>query len=254
MIRYAVALAGLLVACCAASCDDKDPVKDKLFAAKKAYDAEMKLYRKAAEEWFDKREGAARNDGNKKLVDQVKAERATFEGSGALPKAVPAAIPQQAAAANKALEAAYQLAVKEYLIAKDDAAAAGMEIELKQFRATRPDAKADAKDAYPVGTILSGQLRWNGDPGDHSYLIVVTERTGKGFRGVARLDYGPSGDPKRKALYDIDGEITPQGLKYKGEVPGLGQVEGKWVKDVLQITASADNGGTLSGGLRFKKN
>ena len=52
----------------------------------------------------------------------------------------------------------------------------------------------------------------------------------------------------------LKGEVTPLGLKYKGDLPGLRDVEGKWVKDVLQITASAENGGTLSGGLRFKKN
>ena len=254
MIRTAVLLAGLLGACGAAHGDDNDPVKDKLFASKKAYDAEMKLYRKAAEEWFAKREGTARNDGNRKLVDQVKAERTAFEETGALAKGVPTAIPQQAATARKALEAAYLLAVKEYLIAKNDDAAAAIEIELKHFQATRPEAKPDAKDLYSAGTILSGQLKWNGDPGNHNYMIIITERTGKGFRGVARLDYGPSGDAKRKAHYDIDGEITPEGLKYKGEMPGLHTVEGKWAKDVLQITASADNGGTLSGGLRIKRN
>jgi hypothetical protein len=65
---------------------DKDPVAEKLGAAKVAYEAELKNYRKEITEWFDKREEAARKDGNKKLVDQIKAERAAFEESGETPK------------------------------------------------------------------------------------------------------------------------------------------------------------------------
>ena len=137
MVRamVAVALAGVLVCASFADEKDKDPIKERLFAAKKEYDAEMKAYRAAAEAWFDKREEAARKDGNKKLLDQVKAERDTFDESGALPKGVPAAIPQKAVSAKKGLEIAYELAVKEYTKAKKDDAAAAVEKEWKAFAA-----------------------------------------------------------------------------------------------------------------------
>jgi hypothetical protein len=151
------------------------------------------------------------------------------------------------------MEAAFKHAIGEYLRAKKDDEAAAVETALGEFLAARGVVKPEPKDGYPVGTILVGQLKWNADPGTHNYMLIITERNGKGFRGVARLDYGPSGDPKRKALYDVDGEITPTGLKYKGDLAGLNEVEGKWANGVLQITAGAANGGTLSGSLRFKK-
>ena len=131
-IRVGVA-ALLLVAtaCVAAGADDPDPVKDKLFAAKVAYDKEMQEYRKSADEWFDKREETARKDGNKKMVDQIKGERKVFDEDGELPKVAPAAVQQRPALAKKALEVAYEQAVKDYIKAKMDDRAAVIETELK---------------------------------------------------------------------------------------------------------------------------
>src|SRR6266545_6647356 len=94
----------LLSVACAAADDGKDPVKEKLFAAKVAYDKEMAAYRAAVGEWLDKREEAARKAGDKKLVDQVKAERKAFDEDGELPKGAPTALKLRPAAARKALE------------------------------------------------------------------------------------------------------------------------------------------------------
>ena len=96
MTRNIVMMACLAGAVCAtAGADDKDPVKEKLFTAKVAYDAEMQQYRKLASDWFDKREETARKDGNKKALDQAKDERKVFDETGALPKAAPAAVQQK---------------------------------------------------------------------------------------------------------------------------------------------------------------
>src|SRR6266545_2641653 len=130
MMRVALIV---VVLSCAAGADDKDPVKEKLFAAKVAYDAEMSQYRKQAGEWFDRREEVARKAGDKMLVDQIKVERKTFDEDGELPKNVPAAIPQKQQSAKKALEGAYAQAVKEYLRAKKDDEAAAVEAEWKGF-------------------------------------------------------------------------------------------------------------------------
>jgi len=118
----------------AAGADDKDPVKEKLFAAKVAYDKEMAAYRAAVGEWLDKREEAARKAGDKKLVDQVKAERKAFDEDGELPKGAPAALKLRPAAARKALEGGYAEAVKAYTKAKKDDEAAAVEKELESFR------------------------------------------------------------------------------------------------------------------------
>jgi hypothetical protein len=133
-ILIAIVIAALVGACAApASGGDKDPVREKLFAAKVAYDKEMAAFRKAAGEWLDRREDAARKAGDKKLVDQIKEERKAFDEGGELPKAAPTAIRQKPTAARKVLEAAYADAVKAYVKAKKDDEAAAVEKELGAF-------------------------------------------------------------------------------------------------------------------------
>jgi hypothetical protein len=126
MIRSAVVVIFLAVAC-AALAQDKDPVKEKLAAAKAAYDGELQQFRKAVGEWLDKREADARKDGDRKVVEQVKEERKAFE-AGELPKGAPAAIQQKPAQAKKAMESAYAEALQAYTKAnRDDAAAVVLE-------------------------------------------------------------------------------------------------------------------------------
>ena len=136
MTRSIVMMACLVGAACAAAVDekDKDPVKEKLFAAKVAYDKEMAQFRAQAGDWFDRREEAARKAGDKKLLDQVKEDRKGFDEFGALPKAAPAAIQQKHDRARKALESAYGEAIKAYVKAKKDDEAAAVEKELASFR------------------------------------------------------------------------------------------------------------------------
>ncbi len=151
MIRSAVVIAGL-VAACVALADEKDPVKEKLFAAKVTYDKEMREYRKAAEDWFDKREEAARQAGDKKLVDVVKVDRKAFDEDGILPKTAPPALQQKPPAARKALESAYTQAVKEYVKAKKDDQAAAVEKELEAFK---KGAGATWTTSFPPGTYTA---------------------------------------------------------------------------------------------------
>jgi hypothetical protein len=253
LTRFTFALVLIFTAfCCSHAADD--PIAPKLSKAKEDYHQETEKLRVALLQGLDKAEDDARAAGNKPLVDKLKAERVTFIETGKLPSISAAgSYDRSLEAARSKLETAYKSAMTEYLKAKKDDQLAVVEQEMKEFLATKPGMKPALKDAYPVGTILAGQLRWNGDPGNHNYMIVITERNGKKFRGIARSDYGPSGDAKRKGFYDIEGEVTATGLKFKGELSGLGEVEGKWLKDALQITARADNGGILSGGLRFIK-
>ncbi|HEV3385095.1 MAG TPA: hypothetical protein VG097_09775, partial [Gemmata sp.] len=219
------------------------------------FDTEVQKFKKAVTDSIDKREEDARKAGNKKLVDQIKAEREAFEKSSDLPPTLSTAIRDIAIAARTKLDKAYAAAAKEYLRLKLDDAAEATEKERKEFLVVSSQllGRKHLEDPYPVGTFLTGQLKWNADPGHHNYLIVITERSGTAFKGIARLDYGPSGDPKRKTLYDIEGEVSGLNFKYKGDLGGLNEVEGRWVKDGIQISATAANGGTLSGILRFKK-
>jgi hypothetical protein len=131
MARRAVVFVTLLACACAAVGDEKDPVKEKLFAAKVAYDKEMREFRGQVDDWLDKREAAARKVGNLKAVEQIKAERKAFEEDGEWPKDAPPALVQKQEKAKKALDAAYAEAVKAYTKAKKDDLAAAVEKEWK---------------------------------------------------------------------------------------------------------------------------
>lgn len=120
---------------------EPDPIRDKLNASKAAFEAEMEKYDKAVVEYFEKREEAARNDVNKKLVAQIKLERLAYDESGDLPKESSANVRMLGADAQKKLEAEYQSAAKGYFKAKKDKEADGVEKEillvlLKAKRAT----------------------------------------------------------------------------------------------------------------------
>ena len=163
MVRSAV-VGIFLGAACAALAADKDPVKEKLAVAKAAHETELQQFRKQADEWFDKRENAARNAGDRKLIDQIKEERKSFEESGELPKGAPAVLSQKPALAKKGLEAAYSEAAQAYTKAnREDEAAVVLE-EWQEFSAksTKPvpvDLLALIDTKAP--TVI-GDWKWSG--------------------------------------------------------------------------------------------
>jgi hypothetical protein len=153
---------------CAAQADDVDAVKEKLFQAKKAYDADVQKYRKAVGDWLDKREDEARKAGDKKLVDKVKADRQAFEKNGDPPVALPKDLRILATNTRSALEKAYAAAVKDYVKLKEDTAADLVEKERQEFlkntAATfgKPLPSAEGKDE--LRRTLSGTT-WDWDDG-----------------------------------------------------------------------------------------
>jgi hypothetical protein len=118
---------------CPAQADDAEMVKEKLFQAKKDYDAEVQKFKKAVSEMLDKREEDARKKGDKKQVDQIKAEREAFEKTGESPQMVTNSIREPVTAGRKKLDKAYASAVKEYLRLKMDDAAGATEKEQQEF-------------------------------------------------------------------------------------------------------------------------
>lgn len=134
MLRKCVALVAVVVCAGVLAAGDDDPVREKLAAAKGRFDAEMKQVRAQVGEWFEKREEAARQGGDKQLVEQIKAARAEYDGDGDLPANVPQAIKEKQDKALVALAAAYTQAATDYRKAKKDEEAAGVEAELKNIR------------------------------------------------------------------------------------------------------------------------
>jgi hypothetical protein len=108
-----------------------DPVREKLDKAKAAYAEEMSAYREKAQAWFESREDVARKAGNKKLVDQIKEESATFERTDDLPAKAPRDLKQRATNAQARVVRVYQEAVKDFVRAKQDKEAEATEKELE---------------------------------------------------------------------------------------------------------------------------
>jgi hypothetical protein len=77
--------------------------------------------------------GPPLQEGNKRLVDQIKAEREEFAKKLELPQQAPAALTAQPKVARARLESAYEVAVKDYTKAKNDERADSVEKELAEF-------------------------------------------------------------------------------------------------------------------------
>lgn len=237
MVRRVLAIVLLVTAVCIAAGDDKDPIKEKLFAAKVAYDKEMRQIRKQASDWLDKREETARKSGDKKALDQIKEERRAFEEFGELPRNMPTAIHQKQSQVKKKLEAAYAEAVKAYTKAKKDDEAAAIEAawkELKEGGAIDLLALVDPKehgvagDWKKDGTALVGtatnrdaRLRLPYEPGEE-YDFELTGRRLKGGDDCLCLGLVAGG---RQTCAMVDG------WPWRGGMAGIDAVDNKRVEN-----------------------
>jgi hypothetical protein len=243
MIRQLVAISSIAVSTCVLAAD-KDPIKEKLLAARAAYDSEAGQVQKQTEDWLKKREETARKDGDKKLLDQTKAERKVYEETGELPKSLPGAVRLKQDRAVKAMDAAYAEAVKEYTRAKKDDEAASVEAAWKAF---------GGKTGTGTGAGAAVDLLALVDPKTHA-VLGEWKKDGKSlvgvnpsFPGVLQLPYEPGEE------YDIEATVRRvSGKEYfafqlvaggrrvnaaidtwpsKGFITGLGDINGKGLLD-----------------------
>ena len=136
---------------------EPDEIKDKLDKAKQAYTQAAERARQDLYDAIDKKEESARSSGNKKLVDQIKAERKAYEESGKLPKVIPATAFQKAMSTARApLDAAYQSAIKEYTKARKDDEASAVEAEWKKFKEGGALVRTKVMPVTFVGKPLAG--------------------------------------------------------------------------------------------------
>lgn len=160
MARSLFPLLGLLAVAPLARPDD-DPIRARLDKAKGAYETASDRLRKEATAWFDRREDLARKDGNKKALDEVKAERQAFVTAGTLPSTVPVKLKQGYESAAGALTAAYERAVKEYTKAKQDEEAEAVEKELAALK--KGNDPPALKEPKGVKNRLVGKWAWGPD-------------------------------------------------------------------------------------------
>src|SRR4051812_30878057 len=106
MPRVPLALAAVVTMTLVADAQGDDPIKTKLDKAKTAYASESKKFREEVGAYLDKREEAARKDGNKKLLDQTKEERKAFEERDEVPATTPKMVKQRLTMARAEMEKA----------------------------------------------------------------------------------------------------------------------------------------------------
>lgn len=111
-----------------------DPIKKKMLKVKTAYEAEVAKLRTEVVAWYKKREEAARNAGNKKLIDELKQQREAFEAKEEWPLDMPSDLRTRLTKAKTQLETAYTTAIKEYTKAKKDDEASEIEKDLLELK------------------------------------------------------------------------------------------------------------------------
>lgn len=243
MARFATVFTFTLLAfaCAALAADDKDPIRDRLVAAKTAYDAEMEDVRKQATIWLDRREELAKKNADKKLLEQVKAERKALD-DGTVPKSVAVLKPRQDKA-RTAMDAAYADAVQAYTKAKKTDEASSVTAAWKAFQEAHGLTAEGPLDLLslvdPKAHAVLGQWRMDAK----SSLIGVNPR----FPAVFQLPYEPGEEYDLEATARrLSGEeyfgfqIVAGGKRLgvsidtwpsKGYLSGLGAIDGKSLVD-----------------------
>jgi hypothetical protein len=111
-----------------------DPTAAKLDKAKETFKQKVERFKADLVKDLDVKENQARAKGDKKLVDQVKAERAAFTEHGQLPHVVSTTtFDTRVKQARSEVEAAYGAAVKDLVKNKKDDQAAAVEKDLQAF-------------------------------------------------------------------------------------------------------------------------
>jgi len=197
---------------------DDDPIREKLDQARTAYDSEIEKYRAAVTAFMDAREEAARRDPNKRLVDQIKAERQAFGEKGEVPKTLPSATKSELVTARITLESAYKTAVKEYTRTKQDEKASVVEKELADF------SKVEAVVVeVPPGPFQAKSV-WVSDNPTRTFTVL--ERKGDAFRATCLIE--------DKHEFEVAGTVRDGKVVW-------------FLKDVhiIRGTAAGDNIGTI---------
>jgi hypothetical protein len=138
---------------------DDDPIKTRLDEARQQYRETIERSRKNILDMLEKKEAIARDKGDKKAVDAVKAEREAFNDKDVVPKSLTTDYTKDVSRAQAAMTAAFETAIKDYTKAKKDDDASKVEEELKAFKkeiSAKPGTAAKANDLIGTFTGQSG--------------------------------------------------------------------------------------------------
>jgi len=205
--------------------DDADTIKERLFQSKKVYDVEVQKFKKSISDLLDKREDLARTLGDKKQLDEVKAQRKAFEEAGEPPTGLPVAVTTQIRSARATLDKAYQTTVRDSIKSKQDTAADVAEKERQHFLVS---------SAFLFGkrTSLSSLKAFNIATYNNTFVA--------------------------DAKHTRDGEIVPHCVflhpPARGDSKASYPLAGKWVglRVTVGVPLSVENGAKISSPLTFE--
>ena len=203
-------------------------IKEKLETARSKYAADADKFRKVVAAQLDEREKKARDKGDKKTVDLVKAERQAFEDKGELPKSIPQETKAKFTAAQKSMEVAYKEAIGGYTTGKKDDDATAIEKEMEEFLKGNP--VSAAQDKFQKGSVWKGTRHFTKGPQEGKMPemeLQVKERIGDTFKGTTVI--------AKNNINDVEGTIKD------------GKIEWKVVKVVAGALSGTHTGGTITG-------
>jgi hypothetical protein len=225
---------------------EDDPIRAKLDKAKNDFNAAVEKYQQKVHDGLDKAEETARTAGNNALVDEIKAEREAFDGSGDLPKKAPAReYKGDIDAARATLASAYDAAVKAYTKEKMYAKAETVAEERKAFEQGHPT------DAFRVGSVWKGGTVqvWIGHPekGFGGFTLTVLERDDKTFKAMVEnrgSTHTVSGTVKGRVIRWLTKDVIaikgPPGHDFMGKISGnVVELQSEWVGQYVKAPKPA---------------
>jgi hypothetical protein len=208
----------------------RDDPQEKVVKAKAAYTSETEKLRSVVLAGFDKKEEKARSKGDKKLVDEIKLQRAALEEFEEWPTDMPAELRTRLTKARTQVETAYALAIKECTKAKKDDEAAALEKELLEFRSHSWSlldlTNVEVKDGFfriPPNTVVTTQKSYKG--GVEITLVAKTEAENirlHAHRG-ARVIFNWEANPNELLMNRPDGKegVFESGSLMKAKVAAM---------------------------------
>lgn len=134
MSRFTMISFGLVLAFTCVVCHGQDAALKELERTRANYEKEKEAFKSAALEAYDRKEELARKAGDKKVIDQIKAERNAVENCHAIATNVPPAVLKRKMLAQSKVETAFNAAIKASVRAKNDELATSLTRELQEFR------------------------------------------------------------------------------------------------------------------------
>lgn len=195
-----------------------DPIAAKITAAKDAYYAERDKAEQGLIVLLEKKETAAKQAGDLKAIEAVRAEAEAFRKDGKLPKLVPLTAYENAMnQAKTKLQAAYAAGIKSYALADKLEEAKALQKQLDAVLAVAPRREEDPFIVNSSWTRPGGEAK-----------IVVLQRQGEKF--IAKY----TGNKTERL---VTGTIKDRDIHWKGKDskiirgPADGDHDGKISKD-----------------------